>query len=36
LLSLHISAPPHIMPGRQHEPQPRRRPHDQQLKLPQR
>ena len=30
-----VQAQPHIMPGRQHEPQPRRRPHQQQLQLPQ-
>ena len=31
-----VQPQPHVMPGRQHEPQRRRRPHDQQLKLPQR
>ena len=31
-----VQAQPHVMPGGQHEPQPRRGPHDQQLQLPQR
>ena len=31
-----VQAQPHVMPGRQHEPQLRRGPHDQQLQLPQR
>ena len=31
-----VQPQPHVMPGRQHKPQPRRGPHQQQLQLPQR